>query len=58
MKGVEEMLLKAELVNAEWKNEWEIEIGNYFFTFMLIRRNRYFLALIIDIHAFFPKRSN
>ena len=31
MKGVEEMLLKAELVNAEWKNEWEIEIGNYFF---------------------------
>ena len=57
MKGVEEMLLKAELVNAEWKNEWEIEIGNYFFTFMLIRRNRYFLALIIDIHAFFPKRS-
>ena len=30
-KGVEEMLLKAELGNAEWKNKWEIEIGNYFF---------------------------
>ena len=54
MKGVEEMLLKAELGNAEWKNKWEIEIGNYFFHIYV---NKAFLALIIDIHAFFPKRS-